>query len=66
MENKTAKAYLRYVRISPRKIQIEETPLKIYYTDRQGCFRAPDEAAEVRRGQCREQLRHGPRQAGGV
>ena len=75
MENKTAKAYLRYVRISPRKIQIvcdlirgkdAGTAMAILAQTPQGCFRAPDEAAEVRRGQCREQLRHGPRQAGGV
>ena len=72
MENKTAKAYLRYVRISPRKIQIvcdlirgkdAGTAMAILAQTPKA---APDEAAEVRRGQCREQLRHGPRQAGGV
>ena len=64
-----AKAYLRYVRISPRKIQIvcdlirgkdAQTAMAILMQTPQGCLRAPDEAPEERLRQCGEQLQHGP------
>ena len=63
-----AKAYLRYVRISPRKVQIVcdlirgkdvRTAMAILMQTPKGGLRAPGEAAQERLRQRREQLQHG-------
>ena len=58
-----AKAYLRYVRISPRKIQIVCDLIrgKDAQTAMAILMQTPkDEAPEERLRQCGEQLQHGP------
>ena len=66
-EMKIAKAYLRYVRIAPRKVQIVCDLIrgKDAGTAMAILMQTPKAASE-RHGQRREQLRHGFRQAGGV
>ena len=74
-EMKIAKAYLRYVRIAPRKVQIVCDLIrgKDAGTAMAILMQTPKAASEplmklLKSAVCqrREQLRHGPRQAGGV
>ena len=57
-----ARAYLKYARIAPRKVQIDLDLIRgkdAQLAHPEGCLRAVGEAPEFGRRQRREQLQHG-------